>query len=67
MNATQDRKLLQRDEVVALLQIPVEDLEWLINTRQLLEVRIRGHERFDSKDVFELIDAYKATSSRRIQ
>jgi hypothetical protein len=67
MDAIQDRKLLQRDEVAALLQIPAEDLEWLINTRQLLEVRIRGHERFDSKDIFELIDAYKITSSRRVQ
>jgi hypothetical protein len=61
------RQLLQRDQVAALLQIPTEDLEWLISTRQLLEIRIRGHERFDSKDVFELIDTYKTTSSRRIQ
>ena len=67
MDTVQHRQLLQRDEVAALLQLPPEDLEWLINTRQLIEIRIRGHERFDSKDVFELIEAYKTTSSRRIQ
>jgi hypothetical protein len=67
MYASQDRKLLQQGEVAALMQIPAEDIEWLINTRQLHEIRIRGNVRFDSKDVFELIDAYKITSSRRIQ
>lgn len=65
MSQDNERRLLQREQVAALLQIPEDDLEWLISTRQLLEIRIRGHMRFDSKDVYQLIETYKITSERR--
>jgi len=64
MHDVHERKLLQRDQVVSLLQIPDEDLQWLIDTRQLLELRIRGHIRFDSRDIYQLIDSYKITQAR---
>jgi hypothetical protein len=38
----------------------------LVDTHQLTELLIRGHKRFDSKDIDHLIDAYKNTASRRI-
>ncbi len=65
MSEMHERKLLQREQVVDLLQIPDADLQWLVNTCQLLEIRIKGHSRFDSRDVDRLIDTYKTTQSRR--
>ncbi len=65
MNRTADRRLLQREEVAELHQIDDADLQELIDTRQLTEIRIRGKESFDSADVYGLIDSYRRTSSRR--
>jgi hypothetical protein len=62
-----ERRLLQRAEVAALLQIPDADLQWLLDTKQLLELRIRGHQRFDSRDVHQLIETYKNTQRRNTQ
>jgi hypothetical protein len=62
----QERRLLTRDEVAALLQLDDADLQELINTRQLTEIRIRGKARFDSSDVYRLVDSYKRTQSRRL-
>lgn len=59
------RRLLQPEEVTALLQLPDDDLQWLIDTKQLCEIQIRGHRRFDSADVYQLIAEYKSTSQRR--
>jgi hypothetical protein len=61
----QERRLLVRDEVAALLQLDDANLQELINTRQLTEIRICGKQRFDSRDVVRLIDSYKKTQSRR--
>lgn len=60
-----NRRLLRKEEVVALLQLPEADLQWLISTGQLLELRICGHRRFDSKDVLELVETYKQIQRRR--
>jgi hypothetical protein len=67
MTEIQERRLLQREQVAALLQLCDEDIEWLVRTRQLVEIRVRSQQRFDSKDVFQLIDSYKSTSARRCQ
>lgn len=64
---TQERRLLKRQQVGTLLQLEDDDVQWLIDTRQIVELRIRGKERFDSKDVSQLIESYKITASRRIQ
>jgi hypothetical protein len=59
------RRLLVRDEVISLLQITAENVQQLINTRQLLAIRIAGEERFDSRDLDRLIETYKTTAARR--
>jgi hypothetical protein len=61
------RRLLIRHEVMWLLQLSDEKLQVLIDTRQITVIRISGEERFDSKDVDQLIDSYKATAARRAQ
>jgi hypothetical protein len=63
----QERRLLVRDEVLSVLQLADEEVQQLVDTHQLIPLRICGQERFDSKDLFQLIDSYKATASRRIQ
>jgi hypothetical protein len=66
MNEIHERKLLHMEQVVSLLQLEDEDLQWLIDTRQLLELRIRGHVRFDSRDIYQLIDSYKTIQERHV-
>lgn len=61
------RRLMVREEVLAVLQLSDDKFQQLINTRQLLALRIAGEERFDSLDLYRLIEAYKSTASRRIQ
>ena len=67
MQIETQRRLLVRDDVLAILQLSDEQLQQLINTRQLQQLRIAGQDRFDSLDVSNLIDAYKTTASRRPQ
>jgi hypothetical protein len=62
----QERRLLVRGEIEALLHLPDDGVQQLIDTCQLIAIRIAGQERFDSKDLYQLIDAYKATALRRI-
>jgi len=50
---------------MALLQLEEEKISWLIDTEQLRAIRICDEERFDSRDVFQLIEAYKCTQSRK--
>jgi hypothetical protein len=61
------RHLLNRNQVVSLLQLTEDQLQHLINTQQLLPIRIVGEERFCSKDLSNLIDMYKFTAARRAQ
>lgn len=67
MQTQQERRLLDRSEVLSVLDLPDGDVQQLVDTHQLVPIRICGQERFDSKDLFQLIDSYKATASRRIQ
>ena len=61
------RRLLRREEVLSLLQLEDSDLQQLIDTRQITDLRIRGHQRFDSLEIWRFIDAYKIVSNRRTQ
>ena len=61
----QERRLLRMADVMALLQLEEEKISWLIDTEQLRAIRICDEERFDSRDVFQLIEAYKYTQSRK--
>ena len=64
-NKSEERRLLSRAEVQAILDLSEEQVQYLINTRQITAIRIAGEERFDSRDIDRLIDGYKATASRR--
>lgn len=65
MQMQQERRLLLRTEIVSLLQLPDDQVQQLVDTRQLLPIRIAGQERFDSKDLYQLIEAYKRTAERK--
>lgn len=67
MAMTSDRRLYQSAEVPVLLQLSQEQIDWLVDTGQLTPIRIAGEERFDSRDINKLIEAYKTIQSRRIQ
>jgi hypothetical protein len=58
-------RLLLRDEVLSYLRLSDENVQQLINTRQITLIRITGEERFDLHDLDHLIDSYKSTASRR--
>ena len=64
-NPASGRHLLELREVAGLLGLEVKDVEWLVATGQLTEVRVCGKRRFDSKDVDELIEMYKRVQARR--
>lgn len=63
----QPRRLHSREEVTMLLHLNEDQVQVLINTRQITRILIAGEERFDSRDIDQLIDAYKATAIRRVQ
>jgi hypothetical protein len=65
--ARRERRLLFRSEVLQMLQLTEVQLQDLINTRQIIALRIAGEERFDSRDLERLIDTYKTTALRRAQ
>lgn len=59
------RRLLAREEVEQILGLTSEKVEWLISTGQLPEILICGARRFDSADVFRLVESYKRVQTRR--
>jgi hypothetical protein len=61
------RRLLLWSEVVRILQLSNDQVQFLVNTRQLVAIRIAGEERFDSREVERLIDTYVATALRRAE
>jgi hypothetical protein len=65
MNELPARRLLLRAEALTYLQLDDEQLQTLIDTRQITPLRIARVERFDLNDLDELINAYKSTASRR--
>jgi excisionase family DNA binding protein len=54
MTTRKQRVLLSRDQVLEQLQVGEDELEELIDSNRLTEVRIRGHRRFDSDEVNDL-------------
>jgi hypothetical protein len=62
-----ERRLLLREEIVSLLHLPDEKFQQLEDTRQILPIRIAGEVRYDSKDLYQLLDTYRTTAARRIQ
>ena len=66
MAAQQDRRLYASADLAELLQLTQEQIDWLVNTRQLKSLQICGQSRFDSRDVDHLIETYKTTATRRV-
>ena len=64
--SSQLRRLVTREDVKYLLQLREEKLQMLVDTRQITAIRIAGEERFDTQEVFQLIEIYKSTASRRV-
>jgi hypothetical protein len=67
LRVQEGRRLLTRGEVLTLLYLSDEQLQLLMRTRQIVPIRIAGEERFDSRDVDQLIASYKSTALRRPQ
>jgi len=65
MPLNSDRRLYQPSELPGVLQLSQEQIDWLVNTGQLSPIFIAGEQRFDSRDINQLIAAYKAVQSRR--
>ena len=61
----QARRLLQKADVVALLQLPESKIDWLINTHQIRALRLCGEERIDSHEIDRLIETYKQIAERK--
>jgi hypothetical protein len=64
---TRQRRLLRRGDLMALLQLQEHQLQHLVDSRQILALRVAGEERFDSEDLDRFIEAYKTTASRRVE
>ena len=58
-------RLMDRSEADRYLALLTTQVEWLINTGQVVPIRIRGEERFDRRDLDLLIETYKQTAMRR--
>ena len=61
------RRLRSRQEIEFLLRLNTDQVQLLVDTRQITPIRITGEERFDSRDIDRLIETYKATAQRRMQ
>ncbi len=59
------RRLLNRNQVLDVLNIPDADLQALVDTNQLIEIILRGHQLYDSRDIDALVDTYKQLARRR--
>jgi hypothetical protein len=63
----QFRRLLQRSDLSVILQLPEPKIQWLIDTRQIRPLFLCDEERFDSREVDQLIDTYNQISERKDQ
>ena len=61
------QRLMERNEVELYLSLDGTKVQWLIDTRQITVIRMRGEDRFDSRDLDLLIETYKKTAHRRAQ
>ena len=59
------RKILVDDDAVrTILSIPAPDLNWLVDTEQLLPIQIRGRRLFELSQIEELVCLYKTVQAR---
>ena len=58
------RILLDDAETVRALSLSLDDIDWLIRTRQLQPIMIRGKRRFLRRDLEVLVNLYQSTQTR---
>lgn len=56
--------LLDETDALNSLHIDQSDLDWLVSTRQLLPVTIRGKRRYFYKDLENLVQVYRTVQNR---
>src|SRR5260370_4326679 len=59
------KRLMTRSEVEQYLSLSCDEVQSLINTRQIIAIPIKGEDRFDSRDPYLLVDEYKKTARRK--
>lgn len=59
------RRLYMREDLPAVMSLSLQQIGTLIDTGQLTAIRICGEERFDSREVSELIATYIRVAGRR--
>jgi len=67
MALPQERRLYVDTDLPALLRLTQEQIDWLVNTRQLQPLQICGESRYDSRQIDDLINTYLQTASKRVQ
>jgi hypothetical protein len=65
MQGAQERRLLQKTDLVAILQLTEPKVQWLIDTKQIRSILLCGEERFDSKELDRLIATYQQIAERK--
>ena len=65
MQGAQQRRLLQKTDLVAILQLTEPKVQWLIDTKQIRSILLCGEERFDSKELDRLIATYQQIEERK--
>jgi hypothetical protein len=65
VQAQQERRLLQKADLMALLQLTEPKVQWLIDTKQIRPLLLCGEERFDSKELDRLIATYQQIATRK--
>ena len=47
-----------------MLSLTVNEIQWFVDTGQLIEVTVRGKKRLDQRDVDRLVTFYKRVQQR---
>jgi hypothetical protein len=59
------KRLMTRSEAELYLALSHDQVQSLVNTRQITVIRIKGEDRFDSRELDLFVDTYKKTAQRR--
>jgi hypothetical protein len=59
------KRLMARSEVDRYLALSSDQVQSLINTRQITAIRLKGEDRYDSRELDLLIETYKKTAQAR--
>lgn len=65
-NDTEEKLLSPVNEVARQMSLTPDDVQHLIDTQQLLTIRIRGKVLIPQRDVISLIETYRRTALRHV-